>query len=172
MSLLEWLEALSYIVTVVGLPFAIWVFIREQRKERQNDDEEVYLKLADDYEDFLKLVLQHADLRLNSAPDHLIPLSPEQAERRHVLFEILIALFERAYILAYEPKLRGDALRRWLTWEDYMRGWCRRRDFREVLPGLLEGEDAEFQQYIRSLAAIEDPQQPSAHRPGDSPTVA
>ncbi len=152
MSTLEWLEALSYVVTIVGFPFAIWVFIREQRKERQNDDEEVYLKLADDYEEFLKLALQHADLRVMSSNTAALALTPEQQERRNVLFEILTALFERAYILAFEEGLTGDAARRWQTWEDYMRAWCRRPDFREQLPLLLEGEDPNFRAYIRRLA--------------------
>ena len=47
-SPLEWLEALSYIVTVVGLPFAIAVFLYEQRRERQNEEEEIYQRLSDE----------------------------------------------------------------------------------------------------------------------------
>jgi len=155
MSLLSVLEALSYLVTVVALPFAIWVFVKEQRKERANDDEEVYLKLADDYESFLKLVLAHADLRLLAPTAEQPSLNPEQLERRHVLFEILIAQFERAYILVYEETMSRQAARLWQTWEDYMRSWCRREDFREQLPVLLEGEDPEFQTYIRRVAAEE-----------------
>jgi hypothetical protein len=34
---LETWELLSYIVTVVGLPFAIGVFLFDQRKERENE---------------------------------------------------------------------------------------------------------------------------------------
>jgi hypothetical protein len=30
--------------------------------------------------------------------------------------------------------------------------WCRRDDFRKLLPALLEGEDEEFSTYIRSIA--------------------
>jgi hypothetical protein len=48
-------ELLSYVVTVVGLPLAIMTFMLEQRKERENEDEEVYQLLADNYTDFLKL---------------------------------------------------------------------------------------------------------------------
>lgn len=31
--------------------------------------------------------------------------------------------------------------------------WCRRRDFRTLLPGLLAGEDPDFSNCIRTLAA-------------------
>lgn len=39
MNLETW-ELMSYVVTVVGLPLAISVFVFEQRKERDNEDEE------------------------------------------------------------------------------------------------------------------------------------
>lgn len=34
MSVMEWLEAASYFVTIVGLPLAIAVFVHERRRER------------------------------------------------------------------------------------------------------------------------------------------
>jgi len=34
-----------------------------------------------------------------------------------------------------------------------MREWCRNEHFRAALPELLEGEDADFQAYIRAIAA-------------------
>jgi hypothetical protein len=45
---------LSYVVTVIGLPMAILVFIYEQRKERESEEDEVYQLLSDNYQDFLK----------------------------------------------------------------------------------------------------------------------
>ncbi|ACB76268.1 hypothetical protein [Opitutus terrae] len=155
MTPLEWLEALSYVVTIVGLPLAIVVFIAEQRKERQNDDEEVYLRLSDDYSKFLRLVLDNADLRLMTQPIPEAPFTAEQIERRNLLFEVLISIFERAYILVYEEKMSRQAARLWQTWVDYMRDWCHRRDFREQLPALLQGEDPDFQDYILAIAAEE-----------------
>lgn len=152
MTTLEWLEALSYVVTIVGLPFAIIVFIKEQRKERQNDDEDLYLQLSDEYTKFLRLVLDHADLHLMTQTQPETPFTSEQIERRNVLFEVLISIFERAYILVYEEQMSGHATRLWQTWADYMRDWCRRPDFRQLLPELLQGEDPDFQQYIRGIA--------------------
>ena len=44
---LECWEFLSYIVTVIGLSLAIFVFIYDRAKERENDEEEVYQLLSD-----------------------------------------------------------------------------------------------------------------------------
>jgi hypothetical protein len=153
---IETWELLSYVVTTIGLPLAILVFIYEQKKERDNEDEEVYQLLSDNYEDFLRMALGHPDLRLFS-PEQTPELNDEQRERMLIIFNILISLFERAYLVLYEPKMSSRHKRRWLSWEDYMREWCRREDFRALLPVLLEGEDPEFGAYIRALAAKESP---------------
>ena len=71
------------------------------------------------------------------------------------MFGILISLFERAYLVAYDPPMTERKLRRWRSWEDFMREWCRREDFRNALPDLLKGEDPEFVRYIAGLAAEE-----------------
>jgi hypothetical protein len=42
---LQWLEALSYLVTIVGLPLAIVVFMLGRRRDGQNDEEEIFLRL-------------------------------------------------------------------------------------------------------------------------------
>lgn len=152
MFTLENWELASYIVTVVGLPLAIAVFLYEQRKERENEDEEAYQLLSDAYTDFLKLVLDNPDLQLRTR-SHVPNLNADQRERMMVLHEILIALFERAYLLAYEEDMSDRKRRRWLSWEDYMREWCARADFRDALDTLLVGEDPDFSRYIQRLAA-------------------
>jgi hypothetical protein len=156
---LETWELLSYIVTVFGLPLAIIAFILEQRKERENEEEEVYQMLSDAYTDFLKLEMSNPDLKLRSQTA-LDDLSEQQRERVQVMFEILISLFERAYLLAFDDNMTGKQLRRWRSWEDYMREWCSRDDFRKLLPRLLHGEDPDFAIYIQNLAneEVDDPE--------------
>ncbi len=154
-TLLEWLEAASYVITIVGLPFAIVVFLYEQRRERQNEEEEIYQRLSDEYAEFLKVVLQHADLGLMREQTTEIPLTDEQRERRGVLFELLISIFDRSYLLVYEEHMKRQTQRLWMSWEDYMRYWCRRQDFRRLLPGLIEGEDPDFGAHISRIAAEE-----------------
>ncbi|HVP72465.1 MAG TPA: hypothetical protein VMS30_01915 [Phycisphaerales bacterium] len=162
MTWMEVFELLSYIVTVIGLPLAIVVFLFEQRKERENEEEEVYQMLSDAYIDFMKLVLDNPDLKLRSRSRAAVNLTDDQKERAMAMFEILVSLFERAYLLAYEDDMTDKQMRRWKTWEDFMREWCRRDDFRSLLPQLLQGEDAEFAGYIRRLAD-EEQKAPHAH---------
>jgi hypothetical protein len=143
-------ELLSFIVTVFALPMAIFVFVYEQRKERDNEEENVYQLLSDNYQDFLKIALEHADLKLFSV-EKTLELTDEQHERRKIIFSMLISLFERAYLLLYEEDMSAKQLRRWLSWEDYMLEWLDRADFRELLPVLVRGEDPEFVEYMNGL---------------------
>lgn len=152
MTLMEAWELASYVVTVIGLPLAIAVFALEQRKERQNEQEEIYQRLSDEYREFLKLVLDNADLQLlrKTKPD--TDFTEEQKERRQAIFGILIALFERAYLLVYEADMDAHTKRLWSSWEDYMQEWSQREDFRSALPELLEGEDRDFTHYMMGLS--------------------
>jgi hypothetical protein len=152
MSGLEWLEAASYLVTIVGLPLAIGVFILDRRRDRQTDEEEIFLRLSDEYADFMRLVIANADLHLLS-PAVKGALSEDQQERKHALFAILVSLFERAYVLVYEEHMSRQQQRLWQSWADYMQEWCTREDFRAALPALLHGEDPDFVATIQRIAA-------------------
>ncbi|OFZ46194.1 MAG: hypothetical protein A3D92_20225, partial [Bacteroidetes bacterium RIFCSPHIGHO2_02_FULL_44_7] len=99
-------ELLSYVVTVVGLPLAIVVFLYEQHKERDNEEEEVYQLLSDNYQDFLKIALDNPDLRLFSK-EKIPAFTEAERERLLIVFSMLVSLFERAYLLLYEEHMSG-----------------------------------------------------------------
>lgn len=151
---LQWLEALSYVVTIIGLPLAIVVFVLDRRRDRQTDEEEIYLRLSDEYADFMRLVIDNADLRLRSSTPPA-DLSEEQQERKLALFAILVSLFERAYVLVYEERMSRQQQRLWQSWEDYMHEWSQREDFRAALAPLLIGEDPGFVSTIQQIAEAE-----------------
>ena len=150
-----WLEALSYVITILGFPAAITVFVYEHRRRLSNEEKELHRHLSEEYDNFLKLVLDNADLLLLRRSKTPPTLSEEQSERRSIIFRMLVSLFEKAYIILYADDMGRDARRRWLSWEDDMREWCRREDFREVLPELLEGEDDAFSRHILAIAEPE-----------------
>lgn len=147
-------ELMSYVVTVIGLPLAILVFLFEQRKERENEEEEVYQLVSDNYQEFLKIALDNPDLRLFSK-EATPSLTDEQRERQLIIFSMLISLFERAYLMLYEDKMTPKQQRRWNSWDDYVREWCRKSDFRDCLPQLLVGEDPDFVRYLQAVVKEE-----------------
>lgn len=147
-------ELASYVVTVIGLPAAIFLFVFEQRKERATEEDEGYQLLSNAYNEFLKVVMANPDLRLRSAEVH-DDLTPEQQERMQVILEMLISLFERAYLTSYDEHLTPRQRRRWNSWEDFMREWVQRDEFYYRLPQLLKGEDPGFAAYLRRLAEDE-----------------
>lgn len=151
MSIETW-ELMGYVVTVIGLPLAIAVFLLEQLKERENEEEEVYQLLSDSYQDFLKVALENPDLRLFT-DEATQALDDQQKERQLIIFTMLVSLFERAYLLLYEDDMSPKQARRWNSWEDYIQEWCHKQDFRSRLPQLLRGEDPSFVRYVEHLAA-------------------
>ena len=155
MTWMQMLEALTYGVTILGFPLAIAVFVYQQREQRQNEENALHRMLSEEYDGFLKLTLEHSDLLLMRRGAPQPELTPEQLERRHILFSILISLFEKAYIIVYSERMTRDTARLWQSWEDDMREWCARDDFRSALPQLLEGEDDAFSAHIRAIAEHE-----------------
>ena len=154
MSLETW-ELMSYVVTVIGLPLAIAVFLYEQRKDRENEEEEVYQLLSDNYQDFLKVALENPDLRLFST-EGTTSLNEDQRERQLIVFVMLMSLFERAYLLLHEDDMSPKQARRWHSWEDYILEWCSRPDFRANFPRLLHGEDPSFVRYVEHLVSTQE----------------
>lgn len=147
---LTWMELLSYIATVVGIPLALFVFMFEEKKERQAEQEEIYEKLMDHYARIQEKLFEYPEL-----DQHDRPLTDsENARRQYILYEMLISLFERSFILLYgesDPAYR----RMWNSWEDYMAQWLAHPNFRTALPRLMQGEDPGFVAYVSRSTGLD-----------------
>lgn len=159
---IQFWELLSYIVTVLGLPMAMFAVLHEMHAERINEhkeieqrEDEIYVELSRQYSGFLESVLASPDLDLMSVIPNEQELTKEQKQKRIIYYEMLIALFERAFILLYETALSGNAQRRWNSWNDYISWWVAKPDFRDYVVRALEGEDPEFVEYIEGVVKKE-----------------
>ncbi|MDB5490612.1 MAG: hypothetical protein JWO78_461 [Micavibrio sp.] len=149
-TFLEWMELLSYVATVVGIPFALWTFIVQEKKERQNEQEEIYDKLMDHYAEIQEKLFEYPEL-----DEHDKPLfDPEAARRQQILYEMLTSLFERAFILL-ESETDPAYRRMWNSWLDYIDLWSKRPNYREALPRLMHGEDPHFTKFMADLTGMD-----------------
>lgn len=149
-SFIELMELLSYVATVVGIPLAIFTFIIQERKERQSEQEEIYDQLMNHYDGIREKLFEHPEL-----DQHDAPLSDPEAQRRQrILYEMLISLFERAFIMLHgetNPVYR----RMWNSWIDYILYWTRFPNFRAALPDMMRGEDPHFTAFIAKVTGLD-----------------
>ena len=149
-DLMTWLEFLSYVATVVGIPLAVTVFMFEERKERQSEQEEIYEKLMDHYARIQEKLFEYPELDHHDSPLE----NAEDARRQYILYEMAVSLFERSFILLYgetDPAYR----RMWNSWADYIAEWTRRPNFRTALPRLMRGEDPAFVAYMAQISHLD-----------------
>ncbi len=150
MTFLEFSELLSYVATVVGIPLALMTFIYQERKERQNEQEEIYDKLMDHYTGIQEKLFEHPELDMHESTLQ----NTEDARRQYILYQMVVSLFERSYILLASEE--DPAYQRmWNSWEDYIREWVDRPNFRAALPKLMEGEDKHFVAYMAEVSKID-----------------
>jgi hypothetical protein len=153
-------EFLSYLVTVLGLPVAVVTIWRELRAERVNEakeleqrEDEIYVQLSQQYSALLEAALAHPELDvLEETPSD--KLTPEQKRRQSIYYEMLMALFERAFILLYEDAPSGQSGRRWGSWADFFSYWLKRPEFARYVENNLQGEDPAFVAFVREQLAI------------------
>jgi hypothetical protein len=120
-----WVEIVSGLVTILGLPFAIATYIRRKNQEsleaRTRADDEAYSRLFTDYNDYLKLVMQYPELDLGDEP---LPSPPSFDDdpllkiRAVSLFNVFLSLVERAYLL-YGVASDEARNKQWRGWQAY-----------------------------------------------------
>ncbi|HRQ61574.1 MAG TPA: hypothetical protein PLO23_08720 [Alphaproteobacteria bacterium] len=148
-SFLEWMELLSYVATVVGIPLALSTFIIQERKERQSEQQEIYDQMMEHYARIQDKLFQHPEL-----DEHDKPMKDAEDQRRQrIIYDMLASLFERAFIMLYGEN-DPDYKRMWNSWFDYITYWCKKQNFRDALPELMEGEDPDFIAFMEKVTGL------------------
>ena len=145
----SWLDALAAIATFLGIPVAILVFWFERRRQNIERQQLVYLAPNQQYIEYLKLCFEHPDLDIY---DLVSPgaRTPRDVKREWIAFNILISIMEQAFLL-YRNHPDAEN-KQWAGWQDYMRWWRARRNFRQAWEvGLSSQFDADFVAFMNGL---------------------
>ena len=147
----DFLEALSYLATIIGIPVAIVAFIAEKRKDRRARARDAYVEANARYIDYLTLCLEHPELDGFDLSEQDPDVRKSGLDvKKLALFTILISILETGYVL-YADQRENARLRQWQGWHDYMVMWARRADFRIVWPLLGPQFDTEFVQHMEKI---------------------
>lgn len=147
----------SNVVTALGLPLAIGTWLWQIRRERISRERDTHGEMNSRYMAYLQLVLTNPSLELQdfelSRDRDLNQKLPLSEAMKITGLEILINMFERAFFLyhGHSSKFREQ---QWKGWDEYIRGWTQREEFRKYWFTYLRGEfHSDFNDYIESIMA-------------------
>lgn len=148
-SMLELFELLSYLATVIGIPMALATFMYQEHKERITEQSEIYDDLMSHYAQIQNKLFEFPEIDQHDKP---LP-NLENARRQRIVYEMIVSLFERAFIMLYGEK-DPEYRRMWNSWSDYVNYWTSQQNFRQALPELMKGEDSAFVDYMKSVTGL------------------
>lgn len=126
----DFLGALASIAGILGIPTFLISYLTNQWAERKRAEYGTYDALDEKYVDFQKLAIQFPKLDIADSPLPEPPknLTDEEIAIRRTLYQILLATFERAYLM-YRDKGDSVRARQWKGWDDYLEAYCDRSAF-------------------------------------------
>lgn len=122
----------ALVSTIAIIPAALLFIINQWHQIALLRDEKLKL-MTDQYQMFLDKCLAFPRLRLEECldgPALAETLSSDEKYQRDVLFELLVSIFEQAFLI-YADRISTDRSRQWNGWERYIRSYARRSDFRD-----------------------------------------
>jgi hypothetical protein len=151
MSLTEILGALSDLAAVLGIPLAIILFVNEKRKERREREYGTYHALDEKWTEFLQLCIQYPEFDLYDLPlEKKVRYTPEQKIRQYAMFEILLSLLERAFLM-YRDQSSRIKKAQWAGWNEYMHDYSGRTTFRRLWKLRGKEYDEGFMKHMNAI---------------------
>lgn len=151
MLIKDYLETCSYIVVLLGVPVAIYQFVRATQKEAADREYGTYNALDEKYIEFQKICFDHPALNIFDISDRAPKeLSEEEKKQELIAFTVLFSIFERAFLM-YHDQDSDIKARQWTGWNDYILSYCSRKNFRDAWGISGQTFDTKYQEFMLSL---------------------
>lgn len=165
----DYFQIVANLVTILGLPLAIFIFYQEKQRERRDREYGTYNALDDKYIAFLEQCLEKPDLNVfdfdlprdSSADDE----SWRKSRQEQILFTILISILERAFLM-YQDQDTEVKERQYKGWVGYMEDYCKRENFRRLWPQLGPQFDTGFVEFMNGLVERTRPEKAVSQKAG------
>lgn len=128
----QYFEFATFIVTLLGVPAAIFIYSKEQRLQRDEREYGTYDALDEKYIELQQLCIEYPELDIFDTP-YKTPrkLTEAQEKQEEAIMLIRISIFERSFLMYQRTptKAKSD---QWQGWEDEINEWLERKNFRAV----------------------------------------
>jgi len=124
------LEVITFIITILGFPAAIFIYLTEQRALRSEREYGTFDTLDEKYIEIQQLCLEHPELDVFDTPyENPKDLTEEQKKQEEAILLIRISIFERAFLM-YQRTTSKSKKSQWDGWELEINEWFTRDNFK------------------------------------------
>ena len=150
-TIAQYLEMATYLITILGLPFALYIYINEQKAQRAEREYGTYDALDDKYIELQQLCIQYPKLDIFDTP-FVNPntLTEEEQKQEEALLLIRISIFERAFLM-YQREAAQAKANQWQGWEIDILEWLERKNFKLIWDEQKLYYDKTFVQHFDNL---------------------
>ncbi|MCK4822019.1 hypothetical protein KA005_40020, partial [bacterium] len=142
------LAIVTFIITIIGVPVAISIYLKEQRLQRDEREYATYDALDDKYIELQQLCIEYPELDIFDTPfEEPQKLTERQKKQEEAILLIRISIFERAF-LRYQrasSKVKKD---QWEGWNAEIKKWVNRENFRRAWDIHNQYYDKAFVEYL------------------------
>lgn len=143
-----YLEMTTYVITILGVPFALYMYIDEQKTQRAEREYGTYDALDDKYIELQQLCLQYSKLDIFDTPfENPNKLSEEEQKQEEAILLIRVSIFERAFLM-YQREANQAKKDQWDGWKIEIIEWLERKNFNEIWSIHKQYYDKQFVQYF------------------------
>lgn len=144
-----WIELAANITVILGVPWALLHYIKNQRQQARDQDQRRFDTLADEYQEWIDFCLANRDLPVSDwEPAEQTHSVAADRKRLALAFTKLVCLFEHAFIM-YNPQISEFRRRQWDGWRNYIAAYAGRRDFKNYwADGGGDQFDVEFVKFM------------------------
>lgn len=147
-NLSQYLEMATFVITILGLPAAIYVYLKEQKQQRIEREYGTFDALDEKYIEIQQLCLEHPELDVFDSPyESPKSLNEEQKKQEEAILLIRISVFERAFLM-YQRASTDQQKGQWLGWEEEIKEWFERDNFKATWTEHGSYFDQSFYEYF------------------------
>ena len=151
------LDVIKTLIIICGVPVGIYTYATNKIKERREAEWIAYEKMDDRYWTYERLAMDYPSLAVSdvhaSNPELAKLAKPreqltaeERIHERQLMF-MLIAMYERAFIL-YSNQSTELKANQWAGWENGLKRWCKSPAFKEAWRQIGEDFDRQYQAHV------------------------
>ncbi len=144
------LEIATFVFTLFGVPIAIYIYVKEQKLQREEREYGTYDALDDKYIEIQRLCLEYPYLDIFDTPlERQKDLTEEEQKQEEAILLIRISIFERAFLM-YRRTSSTKRKAQWEGWETDMKEWLKRKNYKDVWNKNSKYYDKNFVDYLNN----------------------